>query len=171
MEVLINEPLYSAIFIGVGLFCLFLEVFVPSGGILGLLFLGCAGFGVYGLFHQGRTFLGVSAIAGTAVAILLGIRFGLYRLSFRGSLPPETFTSVDPGIASLQGKKGVAITPLRPAGIALIEGKRVDVVTRGTFVAKDTEVCVVETTGNWVVVRPVEPPSEDAKGKAPGGAA
>lgn len=163
MESLISEPLVSMLFIGAGVLFLFLEVFVPSGGILGLLFLGCMGFGVYGLFYQGKTGLAVAALVGTAVAILLGIRFGLYRLRFEGSLPPETVTSVDKKIEGLDGKEGVTLTPLRPAGMALIDGQRVDVVARGTFVPKDTRVRVVETTGNWVVVRALGPADEGGK--------
>jgi membrane-bound serine protease (ClpP class) len=50
------------------------------------------------------------------------------------------------------GKSGVAITSLRPAGTALIEGQRVDVVTQGTFIDKDSEVTIIRIDGNRVVV-------------------
>ena len=106
MEVLFSEPFYSFLFIGAGLILLMLEVFIPSGGILGLLALGCAAFGIYGLFYQGNALLGVGAIGGTSVAVILGIRFGLSRLSFKGSLSATTCTSVDERIEDLVGKEG-----------------------------------------------------------------
>ena len=43
------------------------------------------------------------------------------------------------------GKQGIAISPLRPAGVAEIEGKRLDVVTRGEFLAEG-EACLLYTS-------------------------
>jgi len=157
MEALISDPFYSFLFVGAGLLFLFLEVFVPSGGILGLLSVGCTAFGIYGLFYQGHTLLGALAIAGCAAVTAAGIRFGLRRLSFSGSLPPEVSTSVDQRIESLLGKEGITHTPLRPAGTAFIDGKKVDVVTQGQFIDQNKPVRVVDTTGNWVVVRAISP--------------
>lgn len=50
--------------------------------------------------------------------------------------------------------EGVATTVLRPAGTALIGGRRVDVVTEGGHVAPGTPVRVVAVEGVRVVVRP-----------------
>jgi membrane-bound serine protease (ClpP class) len=170
MEVLFSEPFYSFVFVGAGLIFLLLEVFIPSGGILGVLALGSAAFGIYGLFYQGNALLGVGAIGGTSIAVILGIRFGLRRLSFKGSLSATTNTSVDERIEGLVGKQGITVTSLRPAGVAMIEGQRVDVVSAGSFVGKDVPVCVVDTSGNRVVVRVVTAPTDasaaEAEGKA-----
>ncbi len=155
MEYLISEPTYSFLFIGAGLLFLFLEVFIPSGGILGILSLGCAAFGVYGLFHQGHTWVGFAAIVGTTTASVLGIRYGLRRLSFSGSMAPETSTSVDTRIEDLLGKEGITHTPLRPAGVAVIEGKKVDVVTPGNFIEANVPVKGIDTTSNRVIVREI----------------
>jgi membrane-bound serine protease (ClpP class) len=48
---------------------------------------------------------------------------------------------------------GTAMTVLRPAGTALIEGKRVDVVTEGQLIERGTPVRVVAVEGLRVVVR------------------
>ena len=53
------------------------------------------------------------------------------------------------------GQKGVALTPLRPAGTALIDGKRYDVVSDGGFITGNTSVEVVPTEGTRVVVREI----------------
>ena len=47
----------------------------------------------------------------------------------------------------------MALTYLRPAGMALIGGQRVNVVTEGTFIEKDVPVEVIATEGTRVVVR------------------
>ncbi|WP_238473393.1 NfeD family protein [Desulforamulus profundi] len=50
----------------------------------------------------------------------------------------------------------MAATPLRPAGTALIDGKRVDVVTEGEFIMPGTPVLVVMVEGTRVIVNAVE---------------
>lgn len=52
----------------------------------------------------------------------------------------------------IAGHKGVALTPLRPAGFALINGKRINVVAQGEFIDKDTAVCITQVHGNRIVV-------------------
>lgn len=164
METLINDPFYSFLFLGGGMIFLFLEVFVPSGGILGVLSLGSTLFGVYGFFYQGRNFLGFGAILGSAALAYFGIRFGLRRFHFAGTLPPETSTSVDEKIGNLLGKVGVTYTPLHPAGVAIIDGSKVDVVTPGHFIEQNVPIRVVDNSGNRVVVREV---SLSVEGKSP----
>jgi membrane-bound serine protease (ClpP class) len=63
-----------------------------------------------------------------------------------------------PGSAErLVGKSGRAVTALRPAGVAELDGRRVDVVTEGVFVEAGREVRVVSVEGAKVVVAPVAP--------------
>lgn len=51
---------------------------------------------------------------------------------------------------------GQALTPLRPSGTALINGRRVDVVSEGAMVGRGTPVRVVAVEGMRVVVRAIE---------------
>ncbi len=55
--------------------------------------------------------------------------------------------------SALLGKKGIAISDLRPAGKADIDGLRVDVVSEGGYIEKGSEVEVTEVYGARVVVR------------------
>lgn len=55
----------------------------------------------------------------------------------------------------LIGKRGYALSTLRPAGRADFGGEVLDVVTQGEFIATNQTVEVVEIRGNRVVVRPV----------------
>ena len=59
-------------------------------------------------------------------------------------------------LASLVGKSGKTLTPLRPAGAALINGHRVDIVTQGEFVAPETDIEVIFVEGSRVVVRSLQ---------------
>ncbi len=53
----------------------------------------------------------------------------------------------------LLGQEGVALTPLRPSGTAVINGERVDVVSEGGFIAQEAAVIVTAVEGTRVVVR------------------
>lgn len=57
---------------------------------------------------------------------------------------------------SLQGEAGRTATALRPAGVAEIAGRRVEVTTRGEYIAPGEAVIVVEDTGSQLVVRRAE---------------
>jgi membrane-bound serine protease (ClpP class) len=70
---------------------------------------------------------------------------------------PDYVTSSD--FSALRGTSGTAVTFLRPAGIASIEGKRVDVLTEGEFIAAGTPVRVTRVEGARIFVEPVTLPS------------
>lgn len=55
--------------------------------------------------------------------------------------------------AKMLGKRGVALTPLRPGGVADIEGARVEVETEGAFVAAGSRVRVVAMDRRRYIVR------------------
>ena len=66
-----------------------------------------------------------------------------------GTSVPEVAAAKD----ELIGKTGVAITTLRPAGIAEIDGKRVDVATAGEFIKKGETITVIQAQGMHIRVR------------------
>ncbi|MEM1118241.1 MAG: NfeD family protein [Bacteroidota bacterium] len=66
----------------------------------------------------------------------------------------DGYTSADT-VYDLVGKRGTAITGLRPSGTVEVEGARVDVVSEGPFVAPGADVEVVSAQGSRVVVREV----------------
>ncbi len=57
----------------------------------------------------------------------------------------------------LLNQTGVAATDLRPAGTALINGKRLDVVSDGEYIERGRPIRVVEVQGLRVVVRAESP--------------
>ncbi|HHU62716.1 MAG TPA: nodulation protein NfeD [Clostridiales bacterium] len=55
----------------------------------------------------------------------------------------------------LIGKTGIALTNLRPAGIALLDGKRIDVVSNGGFITMNTKIKVIKIEGIRIVVEKI----------------
>jgi membrane-bound serine protease (ClpP class) len=53
----------------------------------------------------------------------------------------------------LVGHFGVAVTDLRPSGVASIEGEKIDVVTDGDYIASGARVEIVRAEGYRHVVR------------------
>jgi membrane-bound ClpP family serine protease len=60
--------------------------------------------------------------------------------------------SQSPELKSFVGREGKSITALHPGGTAIIDGKRLDVVSRGEYIDKDSNLIVVEATGNQIMV-------------------
>jgi membrane-bound serine protease (ClpP class) len=54
---------------------------------------------------------------------------------------------------NLLGKTGTTHSELRPAGFALIDGKRIDVVSEGGIIDANTPIFVIRVEGTRVVVR------------------
>jgi len=54
------------------------------------------------------------------------------------------------------GKIGIAETPLRPAGVVIIDGKRMNAQSQGDFIIKGAKVIVTEVDSMKVVVKKYE---------------
>jgi membrane-bound serine protease (ClpP class) len=144
-----------------GLVLMLLEVFViPGFGLAGIAGLVALLASIYLLFPT--TEIALSAIALIMLFALLAIGvliklFGISPLWKRISLN-ESQTTEAGYIASetrkeLLGKKARALTPLRPAGIAEIDGYRIDVVSEGGFIEKGQAVEIIKVSGNRIVVK------------------
>jgi membrane-bound serine protease (ClpP class) len=77
----------------------------------------------------------------------------LKRLTFVGVQGPDYIAA--PDRRDLVGKTGVASSYLRPAGVSIVDGKRVDVLTEGDFVGAGTPIVVSRVEGSRVFVRPI----------------
>lgn len=51
------------------------------------------------------------------------------------------------------GQEGVSLTILRPAGIADVNGIKLDVVSEGEFISKDKKIEIIKVEGRRIVVR------------------
>jgi len=149
-----------ALLIAVGLLLLFLETLLPGliAGALGLLSLAAAVAYAYIQFdaRTGNITLAV-VLALLGVGTILWVKFFPDSAVARMFVLNRTIGNIDVEKPELLGQTGVALTTLRPAGTAIFNGKRVDVVADGGFVEKGRTVKVVEVEGLRVVVRAAEP--------------
>ena len=156
--------------IGVGL--LIVEVIaIPGFGVIGLVGIGCmlasiviAQLGDFQLWSIDE----IAGVVGYLASSMIGaIVFSLF---FLRSLPrfaafnrlilsSETraadgyVASPTEGDAELVGKRGIAMSGLRPVGIGLFEGKRLDIIAEGEFIAEQTPIEIIEARGSRVVVK------------------
>ena len=145
--------LLMAYFLGFGL--ILVELLIPgliAGSIGALLVL----FSLVGITLKSST-MGIILIIFTFVAVAFVLRLAIRRVTLRESLTTaDVYSSAREGLAKLKDHEGVSVTPLRPSGTAEIDGDRIDVVTLGEMIAKDTRVKVIEVEGNRVVVKALE---------------
>jgi membrane-bound serine protease (ClpP class) len=164
--------------VALGLTLLAAEIFViPGFGVTGVLGLALilAGLGL-SIVGAGATWDTVGwAVGRVAISSLVAIAAALIvlrlfprlpvgrRLVLATELPASAgYASTPEGDRRWLGKRGTATSPLRPAGIAIIDGERVDVVSEGDFIDSGRAIVVTRVDGNRVVVRLAEPERRDA---------
>jgi membrane-bound serine protease (ClpP class) len=135
---------------------------VPGHGVPGILGAGALLVAVLLAFGLPFFFVGIETIATaivlTVIAFTLTVRAvpqnaWAQRLALAAAQGPEYVTSAD--YRTLHGRTGTAVSYLRPAGIASIDGRRVDVLTEGEFIAQGTPIRVVRVEGARIFVEPV----------------
>jgi membrane-bound serine protease (ClpP class) len=145
-----------------GIILLMVEAFIPNFGIVGLSGLTAVVASVVlsaATTGQGLRMISVAFFLALLI-ILISFHFlkrkGLWSQIVLQYAETKDLGYVGPGDAShLVGMTGLTLTPLRPAGTAEIDGKRVDVVSEGGFVPQSAEIKVVGTEGSRIVVRQV----------------
>lgn len=146
----------TLILVGLGL--LFLEVILP-GMIAGIIGFFCVVSGVVYAYMELGLRPGNTVLLFTLVALIIGtilyIKFFPTSAMARLFISTRTIGNVDAEKPQLLGQSGTAFTALRPAGTALINGQRIDVVTEGGFIEKGAPVKVVAVEGMRVVVRTI----------------
>ena len=161
---------YAFLAFVIGLALIVVEVFVIPGfgiaGILGIiLMVGSAFFVFFDTTDNVST-----ALLWLSISIILTSVLGIIATIFLPKSAPfqrfalSTVMSTDEGyhaagtqdFESFIGKTGVALTPLRPAGTAKIDNKRLDVVTVGNFIPENTPIKVLEVSGSKISVEALE---------------
>lgn len=148
----------------VGVVVIIAEIILPSGGILSIAALGVFGYSLFIVFNEISMIIGFSFVAADLILIPVLVIVGLKLLArspvtLRKTLSrKEGVSSQSSELESYVGRQGNALTDLRPAGIAVINGKRVDVVTRGEYLEKDSAIIVTAVTGNQIIVRKKDEP-------------
>ena len=156
-------------------FCLIvLEVFVPSGGLLSVLAVAAMIASIYFAFAQSQlagflflagAVIGAPLLAWQMLKLFPKTSVGRSFLLFSPKGHEEVATSSELKLREYEGKQGITKTTLRPAGVAEIEGERVNVVSEGMIIESGRPVKVLEVSGNRVVVREIEEEVTEESGR------
>ncbi len=133
------------------------------------------GFNVFGIFGFGMIVLGIilgytkldTIIANFILIVSVLLSIFLIRFVVKSKTWNRMVLKTDQQKAAgfhasadnlklLMGKNGIAYTKLRPAGIALINDEKIDVMAEGNLIEKDRLVEVILVEGNRVVVREIQ---------------
>lgn len=160
-----GDAFWPSVFLAMGLLLITLELFVPSGGLIGLSAVVCLGLGIWKAFQSsnslGMTFVLIEFIAVPLTAIVafrLWVRSPIGR---RFLLAPPSEDEIDVSHTGgrgdgLAGAEGRAMTPLRPSGHVEIRGRRYDGMAESGLIAEGSRVRVVRVRSGQLIVRPVE---------------
>lgn len=158
-----NSALYLPIILQlIGILVIIAEIILPSGGLLSLLAAGLFGYSLYIVFADISTSAGMAFITADLILIPILVYMGLKFLAkspvtLRAELSKkEGVISQSPEENGYLGRKGQALTDLRPSGVALIDDERVDVVTRGEYLESRAPIVVIGVRGNQIIVKQEE---------------
>lgn len=154
------------VLVAIGLLLVVAEVFIPSGGVIGILGGALIITAIVGGFMRGPGTGIIVLVAGgvltpvcisAAVKMLPRSKLGTGIVLGDDSGGNERAVSrLDLATAAdrsaLVGKRGKVVRDLRPAGVILLDGQRVEVVSEGEFLESGTEAEVIRIEGRTVVV-------------------
>jgi len=163
---------YEIILFVIGVILLILEIFViPGFGIVGVSGILLIVLSLFMSMVPSIPIFGFSSVSGAifklAGAFVLSSIFifslskflpksnAWNRMILSKNINSSTGYTSNHTISSLVGKIGEATSDLRPAGIAMIENKRVDVVTEGDYINAGEKIRVTAVEGSKVIVRKV----------------
>ncbi|MBI9070746.1 MAG: nodulation protein NfeD [Melioribacteraceae bacterium] len=154
----------------IGVSLLIAEIFIiPGFGIAGIagvvLIIGSLFMGLlpdFDFLNMGLIQTALVQLAGsfilTVILVVVLLKFLPKSKMFNRLILDQDITShsgytAEPDVVDLTGKSGIALTDLRPSGTAVIDSKRIDVVTEGDYIVKTTKVIVTRMDGSKIVVR------------------
>ncbi|MGG3469376.1 NfeD family protein [Neobacillus pocheonensis] len=146
-----------------GILLIFLEFFLP-GAISGTLGLAAL---ILSLFLAGEDAMqmGVSILIAIFISIVIFFLmikvFGKKLILFSKMVLTESARKEDGYVSNINrtdllGKEGIALTTLRPAGTAIIQNERIDVVSEGGYIEQNASIKVIKVEGARIVVREIE---------------
>lgn len=141
-----------------GLVLLIVEMFIPGFGVCGAL--GILAFLAVIVMQFMANSLAAAMIVTAIMLLLLTLMILLCLHSFQRGLlsrsPIVNHQSIEkqlPTDTSLVDKTGVALTALRPTGLAEIEDRRLNVETAGEFIPAGTPIRVVQESPLRILVQ------------------
>lgn len=150
----------SLLFIIAGLVFVIIEMFHPglgAPGIIGAILL-VAGVILYAKSPLQALIMVVIILAILGVALTLVLQSAskghlARHLILHDSLDDDVRFSATDDLNYFVGSEGMALTVLRPSGTADFNGVKLDVVSEGEFIPKDSTVTIIKVEGHRIVVK------------------
>ena len=164
LAAILNLPDYVWILcFTIGVILCIVEAFLPDFGLFGItgIVLLVAGISLSATSPIMALLMLLVVAALVVVLLVFSFRSAAHGRLSRSPLILGAATTKEEGYvgvedaSALLGKAGVVLATLRPAGVCVIDGERVDVVSEGGFIPAKTEVKVVKVEGMRIVVEPV----------------
>jgi membrane-bound serine protease (ClpP class) len=142
----------------VGAALLLLETILP-GMIAGIIGLGCLIAGIvvgYTNFDlRTANLILLLVVVGLITGTVCWLKFFPDSRIAKVFISQKTVGDIGTEKPELLDQTGTALTNLRPSGTALINGRRIDVVTEGSMIERGTPIKVMAIEGMRVVVRAI----------------
>ncbi len=159
-RITMNKTIFLSIALQLaGVIVIILEIIIPSAGLLSIAALCLFGYSLFLVFTHASITMGIILTTADAAIIPILVIMGLKMLA-KSPLTLHKKLSSSNGVTSqskdlekLIGKKGTVHTDLRPSGSALIDKKKIDVVSRGEYIEANAAIIVHAVTGNQVIVK------------------
>lgn len=157
--------IWGIVLLAAGLAVVFIEVFVPSGGLLSLVAgaLGVSGLVclyihdvVWGLVGTGLAVVLVPAIVAFGFNLMPSTTMGR-KLLYGESGKPEPVipdAASNPN-ATLLHAEGEALTDLRPVGTIRVNGEKHEALSETSYIRAGTKIKVSSIEGSQIKVRPI----------------
>lgn len=157
------SPLTLAILLQLaGVVVIIAEIIIPSGGLISVIAIALFGYSLFVVFQEVSTAIGIFFVVADVITIPILVLVGL-KLLAQSPVTLKKELSSAAGVTSQSsrlegylGRTGTAACDLHPAGTAVINGSRVDVVSRGEYIEKGSAIVVSSVTGNQIIVRQQE---------------
>ena len=150
----------AIILLVIGIALIIVEMIIPGFGIAGVsggaaviagLIVGSRSFGA-AMFTLGIVMILLCIAAVIIFKVVFGKRHKKSALVLDESINAGSTDLFGEEADRLVGQEGIALSTLRPSGIAMINGKRLDVLADGEFIAKGDEVVVSDVQGLHITV-------------------
>ena len=170
-----SNAVFAILLLIIGLAILTAEVFIPTGGLLGVItFLSLIVSLVFAYRAWGTSHPNVFGAFCVMLLLLVPtvFGFGLYLLP-RTSLgkkvlleAPESknltpYPEESLRLDKLVGRFGTALTMLNPGGLVRLDGERLHALSEGLSIEPGASVEIINIRGTSIIVRPGTPPEKD----------
>lgn len=142
----------------IGIILILGEVFLPGGiiGGIGFVCIGTAIYFSYQAYDVQGLFISAAILITTGIVTWLGALKLLPRTPAGRDLfltkTQKGYDTLNKDLSELKGKKGIAVSALRPAGKVQIQDMKYDAVTDGEFIEQGAEIIIVGIRSNQLVV-------------------